>query len=95
VVGSPRDFIIVGRINADGSGVTLLASNDISDVHLTEQWSLRGGARIDLCAQLGNYLKIPDAPTFFEALARLFTQWNPDGGAPAIGAGHPPDTITP
>jgi hypothetical protein len=89
---SPRDWVIVGQPHP-GGGVVVLASQTVTDVRLREELRLhldsythapQGTSQdIMLTVRMRDYLKV-EAPTYLEALAHLFAQWDPDSDQPAL-----------
>jgi hypothetical protein len=82
-VSAPTSWMIIGQewTGRDG-GVILLASNQLGpQVDLHSEWTARQGTSIELRMDLGGYLLVR-APTFAEALAKLFGTWTPGEAEP-------------
>lgn len=80
---APTSWMIIGQPwTGEDGGVILLASNQLGErVDVHSEWTLRSGKSIELRMDLGGYLLV-QAPTFAEALAKLFGTWTPGEAEP-------------
>ena len=84
-MSTSTSWMIIGQewTGRDG-GVVLLASNQLGHrVDLHQEWTLRSGKSIELRMDLGGYITVR-APTFGEALAKLFGTWAPGEAEPLL-----------